>query len=116
MQSTAQVRFRLVGVVHLQPLPGSPRWGGSMAAVCEAAASDAAALEGGGADAIVVENFGDLPFTAGAVPPETVAAMALTASAVRRHSTRTCPPEVSRPTARPTLWPRSPCQAATQAT
>lgn len=72
-----------LGVIHLLPLPGSPRWAGSMDAVLDRAAADARAYAEGGADAVVIENFGDVPFTAGAVPPETVAAMAVAAAAVR---------------------------------
>jgi membrane complex biogenesis BtpA family protein len=67
----------LIGVVHLPPTPGAPRWRGSLASLVETAVADAAALAEGGADALVVENFGDAPFFAGAVPPETVAALAL---------------------------------------
>ena len=67
---------RVVGVVHLPPLPGSPRWGGDMGAVLARARADLLALAEGGADAAIVENFGDAPFRAGAVEPETVAAMA----------------------------------------
>jgi membrane complex biogenesis BtpA family protein len=74
---------RLIGVVHLKPLPGAPRWGGSMRAVCAAAVADARAYQDGGADAIMVENFGDLPFTREAVPAETVAGMAVAAGAIR---------------------------------
>jgi hypothetical protein len=51
--------------------------------VLEAARADARALAEGGADALVVENFGDAPFFAERVPPETVAAMALAVAAVR---------------------------------
>ena len=53
-----------------------------MAAVERWALEDAAAYIDGGADALVVENFGDGPFFAGAVPPQTVAAMAVVARAV----------------------------------
>ena len=67
----------LVGVVHLPPLPGSPRWEGPRAALAEHVANDARALVEGGVDAVVVENFGDAPFFAGEVPPETVASLAL---------------------------------------
>ena len=74
----------LIGVVHLRPLPGSPRWGGSMAEVVDRAVEDAAAYEAGGADALCLENFGDLPFTKGPVAPETIAAMAAAGEAVRR--------------------------------
>lgn len=73
----------LIGVVHLLPLPGAPRWKGSMEAVVERAVADAKACERGGADAVIVENFGDVPFTKKAVPPETIAAMGVAGSAVR---------------------------------
>ena len=72
----------LIGVVHLQPLPGSPAWQGDLAAVERAALADAEAYLAGGADGLIVENFGDSPFFANAVPPETVAAMARLATAV----------------------------------
>lgn len=75
--------FRLVGVVHLKPLPGAPRWMGDIDAVRRAAAEDARAYSDGGADALIIENFGDVPFTRARVEPETVAAMALAADAVR---------------------------------
>ncbi|MEZ6014175.1 MAG: BtpA/SgcQ family protein [Planctomycetota bacterium] len=73
----------LLGVVHLLPLPGAPRFGGDMRAVLAAAARDAAAYAEGGAHGIIVENFGDAPFFAGGVPPETVAALALGVAAAR---------------------------------
>jgi len=66
-----------IGVVHLGALPGAPRYGGALAPVLELAAADAAAYAAGGVDALIVENFGDVPFYADSVPPETVAAMAL---------------------------------------
>ncbi len=64
-----------IGVIHLPPLPGSPRWGGDLSAVLEQADREAAILTEGGANAIIVENFGDAPFRIGRVEPETVAAM-----------------------------------------
>lgn len=53
-----------------------------MTAVERWALTDAAAYLEGGADALVVENFGDGPFFAGAVPCDTVAAMGVIARAV----------------------------------
>jgi membrane complex biogenesis BtpA family protein len=64
-----------IGVIHLPPLPGSPRWGGDLSAVLEQAEREAATLVEGGANGIIVENFGDAPFRIGRVEPETVAAM-----------------------------------------
>jgi len=78
---------RLVGVVHLPPLPGSAGApldaGAAIEAALVRAMADAQALEAGGIDALIVENFGDAPFYGGAVPPATVAALARACAAVR---------------------------------
>ena len=72
----------LIGMVHLGPLPGSPRWSGDLVAVLALALRDAEALAQNGCDALLVENMGDLPYLRGSVPPETVAAMALATARV----------------------------------
>ena len=74
----------LIGVVHLRPLPGSPCWRGDMESVVEFAVNDACAYERGGAHALFIENFGDVPFTRGSVAPETIAAMAAAGRAIRQ--------------------------------
>ena len=74
----------LIGVVHLRPLPGSPRWQGDIESLIELAVNDARAYERGGADAIFIENFGDVPFTKGSVAPETIAAMAAAGRSIRQ--------------------------------
>ena len=74
----------IIGMVHLPPLPGSPRWDGAMARVVASALADARALIEGGVDALLVENFGDAPFTPGRVEPATVAAMSVVAAEIRR--------------------------------
>jgi hypothetical protein len=71
-----------IGVIHLKPLPGSPRFAGPMEAVIKAALTDAQAYARGGADAVFIENFGDVPFYKQALGPETVAAMAVVGNAV----------------------------------
>jgi membrane complex biogenesis BtpA family protein len=71
-------------MVHLGPLPGSPRWGGSMPRVASAALDDARALVDGGIHALLVENHGDAPFTPQRVEPATVAAMTAVAGALRQ--------------------------------
>jgi membrane complex biogenesis BtpA family protein len=74
----------LIGMVHLLPLPGSPRWGGEMSAVIQRAVEDAVAMEAGGMSGLLVENYGDAPFTAGRVEAPTVAAMAVVIAEIRR--------------------------------
>lgn len=71
----------LIGVVHLAALPGSPRWGGDLASVRDQALRAAEAYHG--LDALIVENYGDVPFTGDRVPAATVAAMAVLVEAVQ---------------------------------
>lgn len=75
-------RKPLIGMVHLLPLPGAPRWGGDMTAVVDQALADTQALVSGGMDGILVENFLDAPFYGEEVAPETVAAMSRVVAAV----------------------------------
>ncbi|NJR70291.1 MAG: BtpA/SgcQ family protein [Synechococcales cyanobacterium CRU_2_2] len=67
----------VIGVVHLLPLPTSPRWGGSLHAVIERAEQEATALAAGGVNGIMVENFFDAPFAKDCVDPAVVSAMSL---------------------------------------
>ena len=55
-----------------------------MDAAVSAAVSDARTLVDNGMDALVVENYGDVPFTAGRVEPATIAAMTVIAQEIRR--------------------------------
>jgi len=77
------VTARLVGMVHLGPLPGSPRFSGGLDGVLERAVTDALALAEAGFDAVMVENFGDAPFFADDVPKVTVAAVTRAVAVVR---------------------------------
>ena len=66
-----------IGVIHLPPLPGSPRSDGNMDKVLAWAEEESLVLAAGGAHGIIVENFGDAPFRIGRVDPVTVSAMTL---------------------------------------
>ncbi|MDX2231399.1 MAG: BtpA/SgcQ family protein [Leptolyngbyaceae cyanobacterium bins.349] len=67
----------VIGVVHLLPLPTSPRWGGNLKAIIERAEQEAVALASGGVDGIIVENFFDAPFPKDQADPAIVSAMSL---------------------------------------
>jgi membrane complex biogenesis BtpA family protein len=84
MKSLFASRGKLfIGVVHLTALPGSPRWKGDLERLIEFAVDDARAYERGGAHAVFVENFGDVPFTKTNVAPETLASMTAAGRAIR---------------------------------
>ncbi|MEE3718978.1 BtpA/SgcQ family protein [Tumidithrix elongata RA019] len=67
----------IIGVIHLLPLPTSPRWGSSLKEVIDRAEQEATALAAGGVQGILVENFFDAPFTSRQVDPAVVSAMSL---------------------------------------
>ncbi len=69
-------------MVHLGPLPGSPSFDGDFDAVLDAATNDASLLKSAGFDALMVENFGDVPFYGDDVPKVTIAAMTRAVAAV----------------------------------
>jgi hypothetical protein len=76
----------LIGMVHLPPLPGSPRGKESLDEVLAVALDEARILEASGMDALVVENVGDTPFFRESVPAITVAAMAVIVREVREQT------------------------------
>ena len=69
-----QIPTGIIGMIHLKPLPGSPEYCGDLDHVERAAITDANTLLAGGVDALMVENFGDVPFQK-KVETVTVAAM-----------------------------------------
>lgn len=73
-------RGALIGMLHLPPLPGAPRYipADGMPAVLERALSEARTLEDCGFDGVIIENGWDIPFVKpDDVGPETVAALAV---------------------------------------
>jgi len=76
----------IIGMVHCWPMPGAPGYMGyGVDTVAEHAIRDAEALAEGGVDGLIVENMWDIPFRAGShIQPESIAAHAVVASAVRR--------------------------------
>ncbi len=74
---------RLIGVIHLLPLPGAPGYEGDLASIEQRALRDAGAYTSAGFDGILLENFGDVPFFKDSVERVTVAAMSRIACRLR---------------------------------
>lgn len=72
----------IVGMAHCRPLPGAPQSTASLGELKRRAVADATALEAGGIDAVLVENFGDAPFYPDRVPRHVVASMTAVVDAV----------------------------------
>lgn len=65
----------VIGMVHLEALPGAPNYQGARETVKSAMLRDASRLEAGGVDGLLIENFGNEPFYAEDVPKHVVASM-----------------------------------------
>jgi membrane complex biogenesis BtpA family protein len=74
----------LVGMVHLQALPGSPASSMSLDEVVERAVEEANEYRNAGFSAVMIENMHDRPYLNRSVGPEVVAAMAAAGREVRR--------------------------------
>jgi membrane complex biogenesis BtpA family protein len=65
------VKNPIIGMIHLLPLPGAPRYT-DIQEVMHQAQKDYTALREGGVDSILIENFGDNPYLKDAVEPQTI--------------------------------------------
>lgn len=77
----------VIGVVHLSPLPGAPRYDGeAVEAIYQRGLDDARSYLDGGCDGVIVENHGDIPFAKpDDIGPETAAYMAVVSDRIRRE-------------------------------
>ncbi|HKO43287.1 MAG TPA: BtpA/SgcQ family protein [Pyrinomonadaceae bacterium] len=83
IKSLCGVRRALIGVVHLQALPGTPANKLDVAAIASIAVDEARSYESAGFHGLMIENTHDRPYLKSAVGPEITAAMAVVSAAVR---------------------------------
>ncbi len=81
-------RGALIGMVHVDPLPGSPRSARGVHEIAERAASEARVLHEAGFDGIMIENMHDCPYVNGPHEPQVTASMAAIACRVREVTDR----------------------------
>lgn len=74
----------IIGMLHLPALPGAPKASMALEEVIEFVLADAQVLVQGGCHALMLENFGDVPFFPGSVPPTVAALMTRLACEVKR--------------------------------
>ncbi|OCI93927.1 BtpA family membrane complex biogenesis protein [Rhizobium sp. AC27/96] len=77
----------IIGVVHLAPLPGAPRYSGeAIELVYQRGLDDARGYLAGGCDAVIIENHGDIPFSKpDDIGHETSAYMSVISDRIRRE-------------------------------
>lgn len=77
------VKTPVIGMLHLPPLPGAPRYRDDLPTIRQRLLHDLTALVEGGVDGLMMENFGDVPFYPGRVPASVVAHVTALAAEVR---------------------------------
>jgi membrane complex biogenesis BtpA family protein len=84
IESLFGVNRALIGVVHLQALPGTPAGKLNVAEIASIAVEEARIYRDAGFHGIMIENTHDRPYLKASVGPEIVAAMAVIGAEVRR--------------------------------
>lgn len=84
------IRKAVVGMIHVDALPGTPRGKRSMAEIVRNAVEEARVYREAGLDALAIENMHDIPYMKGAVGPEITAAMAVIGREVKAASGLPC--------------------------
>jgi uncharacterized protein len=84
IESLFGVKRALIGVVHLQALPGTPANKLDVATIKSIAVDEAGVYQQAGFHGILIENTHDRPYLKSAVGPEIVAAMSAIGAEVRR--------------------------------
>ena len=79
------IRPHLIGMVHLKPLPGTPRYQASqsLTQIVDSALEETEMLARNGYQSVIVENMHDLPYVKD-VGPEIIAAMTTACKEVRK--------------------------------
>lgn len=86
LEETFGTKKPVIGVIHLLPMPGSPKFDGQLDLALSRAEQEAASLASGGATGIIIENFFDVPFSKSRVDTSTACAMTLAAQRVKSIS------------------------------
>ena len=86
MRTVLPFKYRpfVIGMVHVGPLPGSPIFEGDLEVAIDEAVRNALALEEGGVDGVLVENFYDVPYPSERADPATVASLSLIVREVKK--------------------------------
>jgi len=83
IESLFGVPRALIGVIHVQALPGTPANRLSVGAIAEIAAAEARVYAAAGFHGLMIENTHDRPYLKGTAGPEITAAMSVIGAAVR---------------------------------
>ncbi len=79
-----KTRIPVIGMIHVDALPGTPGYAGDMAAIIDHARTEAKIYLDAGVDAVAVENMHDVPYLKRVVGAEVVTAMTVVGYEVKQ--------------------------------
>ncbi len=80
----------IIGMIHVDALPGTPNFGGTLNAIVARAVHEAQIYRDAGIDMLAIENMHDVPYLNRTVGPEIVAAMTIVGYEVKRATGLRC--------------------------
>ena len=80
----------IIGMIHVDALPGTPRFNGSFSAIVAKAKAEARLYQEAGIDMLAIENMHDRPYLNQKVGPEVAAAMAVIGYEVKQATGLPC--------------------------
>ncbi len=80
----------IIGMIHVEALPGTPNYKGNFDAIIEKAVAEAKIYADAGIDALAIENMHDVPYLKRKVGPEITSAMTIVGHEVKRNTGLTC--------------------------
>jgi membrane complex biogenesis BtpA family protein len=89
MRNFLKDKKTIIGMIHVDPLPGTPRYNYNMPDVIAKAKSEAQTYKEAGIDMLAIENMHDLPFSR-TIGPEITAAMAVIGYEVKNSTGLRC--------------------------
>jgi len=80
----------IIGMIHVDALPGTPKFGGSVRAIVDKAVQEAKIYRNAGINMLAIENMHDVPYLNRQVGDEIVAAMTIVGYEVKRTTQLRC--------------------------
>ncbi len=90
MSNFLQDKKTIIGMIHVEPLPGTPKFKACMPEIIVKAKVEAVMYKEAGVDAIAIENMHDIPYLNKKVGPEITAAMAVIGYEVKNATGLPC--------------------------
>jgi hypothetical protein len=90
MTNFLQGHKTIIGMIHVDPLPGTPRFNRAMPEIIARARTEAVTYKEAGIDALMIENMHDIPYLNKTIGPEVTAAMSVVGYVVKQATGLPC--------------------------